>query len=101
MNISHNTSDLIIRVKNASLSSRRETVVPFSNMNKKVLDLLVKEGFVASAKVDSKDKANIKVGIKFDRRVPMINGVKILSKPSLRVYKDTKGISRTLNSDSF
>lgn len=92
--VSHNISDLIIRVKNASLSNRRETFVPFSNFNKKVLDLLVKEGFVTSAKVDSKDKLNIKVGIKFDRRVPKIAGVRVHSKPSLRIYEDKKGISK-------
>lgn len=94
MNISHNVSDLIIRIKNASMSNRRETLVPFSNMNKKVLDLLAKEGFVSGVKIDSKDKRNIAVGIKYDRRVPIINGVNVLSKPSLRIYGDTKGIQK-------
>jgi small subunit ribosomal protein S8 len=94
MNISHNVSDLIIRIKNASLSNRRETLIPFSNMNKKVLDLLAREGFVSSVKIDSKDKRNITVGIRYDRRVPIINGVNVLSKPSLRIYGGTKGIHK-------
>ncbi len=95
MNIGHPTSDLIIRIKNATLANRKEAEVPYSNMNKRILDLLSKEGFIGTIKTEGKDpKKVIKVGIKYERRLPLLNGVNILSKPSLRIYKDSKGIEK-------
>ena len=93
MNIGHNVSDLITRIKNASLAKRKETIIPFSNMNKKIVDLLAKEGFIKGVEVQNKKGfKEIKVGLKFYKRVPVINDVRIISKPSRRVYKDKKGI---------
>lgn len=94
MNIAHNASDVVIRIKNATLAKRRETDIPLSNLNKKIVEVLAKEGFIDNVKVDAKDKHNIKVQIKYERRLPVLNGVKIVSKPSLRIYKDKKGISK-------
>ncbi len=95
MNIAHAPSDIIIRIKNASLAKRREAIVPFSNMNKKILDLLVKQGFVQSVKVEEKaPNKKIRVGIKYERRSPVLNGIKIVSKPSLRIYKSKNSLSQ-------
>lgn len=94
MNIAHAPSDVLVRIKNASLAKRKEAQIPFSNMNKKILDLLAKEGFIKSSKVEEKSgKKTLKATIRYERRNPIINGIKILSKPSLRIYKDRKGIS--------
>lgn len=95
MNIAHAPSDVLIRIKNASLAKRKEAQVPFSNMNKKILDLLTKEGFIRGSKVEEKaGRKTLKATIRYEKRNPVINGIKILSKPSLRVYKDKLGISK-------
>lgn len=94
MNIAHTPSDVLIRIKNASLANRKEAYIPYSNMNKKILELLSKEGFIKSSKVEEKaGKKTLKATIRYEKRSPVINGVKILSKPSLRLYKDNKGIA--------
>ena len=43
-------ADFIIRIKNSALSKRKEVVLPFSNINKEIGKVLVKEGFLESIK---------------------------------------------------
>ena len=64
-------------------------------MNKKILDLLTREGFIRSSKVEEKSgRKSIRAIIRYEKRNPIINGINILSKPSLRVYRDKKGLSK-------
>jgi ribosomal protein S8 len=44
--MNHNVSDFIIRIKNAALAKRKEVILPFSNINKEIGKVLVKEGFL-------------------------------------------------------
>jgi small subunit ribosomal protein S8 len=91
----HGASDLIIRIKNASLANRREVVFPFSNLNKKVAELLMKEGYLEKVSQESKEgRKIIKALIKYESRKPVLTNVKIVSKPSLRVYEVTKKVGR-------
>jgi len=43
-------ADFIIRIKNSALSKRKEVVLPFSNINKAIGKVLVKEGFFGKYK---------------------------------------------------
>src|SRR6185295_3986344 len=93
MNITHYVSDLVSRIKNASLAKRRETLIPLSKMNRKILELLVKEGYIDEVKSEGKENKSLLVRIKYEKRLPIINGINVLSKPSLRLHKNVKEIS--------
>jgi len=85
--------DFIIRVKNATLARRKEVILPYTNLSKEVAKVLVKEGFLESVKEETaKGRKNLKVIVKYEKRFPVLTGVDIISKPSLRVYKDADGI---------
>lgn len=85
--------DFIIRIKNATLARRKEVALPYSNLSKEIGKVLVKEGFLESIKEETaKGKKNLKVIVKYEKRLPVLTEVEIISKPSLRVYKDVKGI---------
>ena len=87
-------SDFIIRIKNSALSKRKEVILPFSNMNKEIGKVLVKEGFLESIKEFEKNgKKELKAIIKYENRIPVLTDVVIISKPSLRVYSSSKNIS--------
>lgn len=86
-------ADLIIRIKNSALSKRKETVLPFSNINKEIGRVLVKEGFLESVKEESKGgKKQLVAVIKYENRIPVLTDVSVISKPSLRVYLPAKRI---------
>lgn len=86
-------SDFIIRIKNSALSKRKEVVLPFSNINREIGKVLVKEGFLDSIKeLENEGKKELKANIKYENRIPVLTDVIIISKPSLRVYSSAKKI---------
>ncbi len=91
--MNHSVSDFIIRIKNASLARRREVVLPYSNINKEIGKVLKKEGYLTEIK-ENKDgvKRSLFATIAYEKRLPVISDVIIVSKPSLRVYKTSKTI---------
>jgi len=92
--MNHLVSDFIIRIKNASRARKESVLLPYSKLNKAIGQTLVKEGFLNSIK-EQKD-GNLKTllaQIAYDNRNPVLTDVKIVSKPSLRVYKRIKRVS--------
>jgi small subunit ribosomal protein S8 len=86
-------ADFIIRIKNSALSKRKEVALPFSNINKEIGKVLVKEGFLESIKEQSeKGKKSLTAIIRYERRIPVLTNVDVISKPSLRVYLPAKRI---------
>lgn len=86
-------ADFIVRIKNSALSKRKEVVLPFSNINKEIGKVLVKEGFLESIKEsEKKNKKELVAIIKYENRIPVLTDVIVISKPSLRVYATVKKI---------
>jgi small subunit ribosomal protein S8 len=91
--MNHQVSDFIIRIKNAALARRREIVLPYSNINKEVGRVLAKIGYLENVKeTEENGQKTIKAMVKYEKRLPVVSGVLIISKPSLRVYGSTRKI---------
>lgn len=87
--------DFIIRIKNACLAKRKNLIIPYSNMNKTIGKLLVKERFLEDVKEEEKEgKKVLVVKIKQEKRTPAIDGVLIISKPSLTIHIKAKNIQK-------
>lgn len=81
-------SDLLVRIKNASDVAQKTTLVPYSKMKHAVLDLLVREGYIAAAAPKEKNVVkNIEVTLAYTPKGPRIHGVKRVSKLSRRLYQ--------------
>ena len=81
-------ADLLTRIRNA-LTAKHETVtVPASKMKKAIADILVEEGFVKSAELTEREGgSNIVITLKYGaKNEKVINNLKRISKPGLRVY---------------
>ncbi|MFH0804043.1 MAG: 30S ribosomal protein S8 [Candidatus Zambryskibacteria bacterium] len=87
--------DLIIRIKNAGNTGKSSVSVPFSKMKLAITELLSAKGYVGD--VVSKNKDEVSKSINIDLLYtkdgePMISDVKRMSKPSRRLYQDSKSI---------
>ena len=83
----YSVADFVIRLKNAARARRRDVVLPYSKLNKAIGQVLVKQGILSSLKEESKEgKKNLHATIHFDKRLAVFTDVKVISKPSLRVY---------------
>jgi small subunit ribosomal protein S8 len=86
-------SDMIIRLKNASLSRKQAVFVTYSNLNFAVASLLERTGFVSSvARKGKRGRKYLEVTLRYEGAEPRINGVRRISKPSRRVYIKTRDI---------
>ena len=84
----------MIRIKNSAISKRKEVVLPFSNINKEIGKVLVKEGFLENITEENDEgKKMLKATIRYEKRIPVFTDVIIISKPSLRVYEPAKKLN--------
>ena len=91
--MNHLVSDFIIRIKNSAKANRKEVILPYSKINREIGKVLVKEGFLESIKEEAvENKKQLKAVIKYERRIPVLTDVVVISKPSLRVYEPVKKI---------
>jgi small subunit ribosomal protein S8 len=86
-------SDLIIRIKNASDVGKESTTISYSKMKEAILALLEKEGFVGTvAKKGKKIHKSMEVNLLYNEYGPKVKGVQRVSKPSKRMYSDTRSL---------
>jgi ribosomal protein S8 len=66
-----------------------------------LLKILWDEGFILGYKIDSENSDKIKIFLKYREGKPTINAIKLISKPSRRIYYSTKQIWKIDSSKSF
>ena len=85
-------SSLLTGIKNAQ--ARRKPEVTISSSSKKIalLELLVREGYIDSIKVDDGKKPEVSILLKYYEGKPVIRELKRISKPGLREYVGKKDL---------
>lgn len=87
------TSDMLIRIKNAQLVFHDQVLMPFSKMKLAIASVLKGAGFVLEVERKKKALGNKKtehehllLTLRYDDGQGAVNGIKIISKPSRRMY---------------
>lgn len=90
-------SDILIRIKNAYLAGQKSLEAPYSRLRQEVVKILVSEGFVKKEEVrQKKGKKTLELTLLYKGKKPALEGVKQISKPSLRVYVKKDKIKKVL-----
>jgi small subunit ribosomal protein S8 len=89
-------SDLLTRLRNASLALAPEVEVAHSRMKESIANILKKEGYIADCSVEGKMARKLKLKLKYQGRKGVIVGLKRVSKPGLRRYVRATEIPRVL-----
>lgn len=85
--MNYRISDLIIRIKNAVMARRKEIVLDDLKINKAILKVLVSEGFLEDFKAETMANRKALIAkIKYEKRIPVLTDLLVVSKPSLRKY---------------
>jgi small subunit ribosomal protein S8 len=91
-------ADFLTRIRNASRAKKVRVEIPASNLKKNLAEILKKTNFINDYTVVEDNKQDIiKVLLKYRGGVPAIQGLKRVSTPGLRVYKNSDEIPRVLN----
>ena len=98
MNISDPIADMLTRVRNAARARHTEVVVPASRTKREIARILTEEGFIADWSEEREGTAQLlRLRMKYvDGKVPVVSGLKRISKPGLRVYARKTDIPRVL-----
>ena len=97
MNISDPIADMLTRVRNASRARHTEVVVPASRTKREIARILKDEGFIADVNEEQDGAAAVlRLTLKYVGKVPVVSGLKRVSKPGLRVYASKTEIPRVL-----
>ena len=97
MHITDPIADMLTRIRNAN-NARHDTVdVPASNMKKSIAQILLDEGYIKSFQVeDDGVQGMIHITLKYNGKDKVITGLRLVSKPGLRVYVGADELPRVL-----
>ena len=96
--VSDPIADLLTRLRNASQARHRYIDISYSKMKEAVVKILKEKGFIAYYLIkEEKKMGTMRIFLKYaSQREPVINGLKRVSKPSLRKYVSFGQIPRVL-----
>ena len=99
MNTTDPIADMLTRIRNANSSKHKTVDVPASNMKKSIADILFKEGYIAAyEEIENSNQGIIRITLKYDEKgARVIDGLKRISKPGLRVYASKEELPKVLN----
>ena len=99
MTCSYLLADAISRIKNSQLIKRSNVSIITSKLINKILEILLQEGYIHNFSVYKKHLNLTNVCLKYDTisSLPVINEIKIISKPGKRVYSSYKKIEKSYN----
>ncbi len=91
-------ADMLTRIRNALQARKEEVDIPSSNLKRKIAEVLKEEGFIKGFKVIPDGKQGVlRVFLKYDEEgLPVISGLKRVSKPGRRVYVSREEIPRVM-----
>jgi small subunit ribosomal protein S8 len=91
--MNYHVADFTTRIKNAYAARRKSVQMPYSKITKAIAEVLIKEQFLASVAEEENDgKKVITVSLRYVNRRPSVHDIRIVSKPSLRVYRSMKAM---------
>lgn len=99
MSVTDPISDMLTRVRNASKARLDTAVMPSSKLKTEIAKILLEEGYINSFEVSDGENINgiLKIYLKYGSdRKGVIEGLKRISKPGLRVYAEKENIPRVL-----
>ena len=98
MSVTDPISDFLLRIRNASKAKKLRVEIPASKMKVGLAEILKKESFIHDYSIIEDNKQNvIKIQLKYRDGSSAITGMKRISKPGLRIYKDATQLPRVLN----
>ena len=99
MNTTDPIADMLTRIRNANSSKHKTVDIPASNMKKAIAKILFEEGYIKSFEEINEDvQGIIRITLKYNEKgARVIDGIKRISKPGLRVYASKDELPQVLN----
>ena len=98
MSLSDPIADMLTRIRNAQLVKKNTVEMPCSRTKKAIAQVLKDEGYIENFTIEKKDeKDTIKVYLKYYAGKSVIEKIKRISKPGLRIYSTCRDLPVVMN----
>jgi len=88
MSMSDPIADMLTRIRNGQAAKKTTVVLPSSNQKLAIANLLKNEGYIQEVTVnENAGKPNLVLELRYFQGRPVIDLIKRVSRPGLRVYK--------------
>ena len=98
MSMSDPIADMLTRIRNAQLSEKTSVAMPASKLKAAIAQVLKDEGYVEDFVVhQSNGKPVLDISLKYYAGRPVIEKIERVSRPGLRIYKDSDKLPNVMN----
>lgn len=92
MSMQDPVSDMLTRIRNAQARDKVSVSMPSSKLKVAIAEVLQQEGYVEGFSVEGESKPQLTVTLKYFDGRPVIEEIKRVSRPGLRVYRDQSAL---------
>ena len=98
MHITDTIADMLTRIRNANAAKHDTVDIPASKMKTAIAQILLYEGYIKAFSVTEDGKqGNIHIVLKYGPgKTPIIQGLRRVSKPGLRIYASCEEMPKVL-----
>lgn len=97
MSMSDPIADMLTRIRNGQMAGHAKVEMPSSKLKASLAKLLADEGFIESfAVTEQEGKSFLSVDLKYYQGKPVIEMLKRVSRPGLRVYKNKDELPKVI-----
>lgn len=90
-------SDMLTRIRNAQRANKQAVLMPSSKLKVAIAQVLKDEGYIENFSVSGNGKPVLDIQLKYYAGRPVIEQIKRVSRPGLRVYKASNEIPTIMN----
>lgn len=88
---------MLTRIRNAQSAGKADVTMPNSKAKLAIAAVMKEEGYIADFGVSSDAKPNMTVTLKYYQGNPVIDEMKRVSRPGLRIYRNKNELPKVLN----
>ncbi|AKE52848.1 30S ribosomal protein S8 [Kangiella geojedonensis] len=89
-------ADMLTRIRNGQTAAKKTVEIPASKIKKAIAEVLVDEGFIQSYSVGEGAIPSMTVELKYYQGRPVIDELKRVSRPGLRIYKKVDELPKVI-----
>lgn len=89
-------ADMLTRIRNGQAAAKKSVNMPASKLKASIAQVLTDEGFIGGYSVSDEVKATMTVELKYFQGRPVIDELKRVSRPGLRIYKKVDDLPKVI-----
>jgi small subunit ribosomal protein S8 len=97
MSMTDPIADMLTRIRNGQSASKESVTLPSSKLKLAIAKVLKEEGYISNFTTETNGcHAQMTINLKYHNGVPVIEKVKRISRPGLRIYKSKDELPKVL-----